>query len=102
MPVLSSFRRGHSTHQALIRLIKNWKSCLDNSGIVCYILKNLSKAHDYIPYDLLNAKLNAYGGFTRNTAKLVYSYLTNRSQRVTEDPHIRPIDMHLLEFLRGQ
>ena len=42
---------------------------------------DLPKAYDYILYDLLIAKLNAYG-FTRNASKLVYCYLKNRSQRV--------------------
>ena len=37
--------------------------------------------HDCIPHDLLIAKLKAYG-FENNAIKLVYSYLTNRKQRV--------------------
>ena len=80
-PLLSGFRKGYSTQHALVRVIESWKKCLDSSGIVGTILMDLSKAYDCIPYDLLIAKLSAYG-FQRNALKLIYSYLTNRSQRV--------------------
>ena len=79
--LLSGFRKGYSTQHALVRVIESWKKCLDSSGIVGTILMDLSKAYDCIPYDLLIAKLSAYG-FQRNALKLIYSYLTNRSQRV--------------------
>ena len=42
---------------------------------------DLSKALDTINYDLLIAKLHAYG-FGKNALDLVYSYLNNRNQRV--------------------
>ena len=42
---------------------------------------DLSKAFDCLPYDLLLAKLEAYG-FDRNTLKLFYCYLKDRKQIV--------------------
>ena len=49
--------------------------------LVLTVLMDLSKAYDCIMNDLLIAKLEAYG-FDRNSLKLMYSYLTDRSQRV--------------------
>ena len=79
--LLSGFRQGYSTQHALFRVVDTWKKCLDTSGIAGTILMDLSKAYDCIPHDLLIAKLEAYG-FKKNALKLVYSYLTNRTQRV--------------------
>ena len=45
------------------------------------LLTDLSKAFDCINHDLMIAKLEAYG-FDYKDKKLIYSYLTNRSQRV--------------------
>ena len=42
---------------------------------------DLLKAYDCIPYDLLTAKLNAYG-LNQKALQLIVSYLTNRKQRV--------------------
>ena len=51
------------------------------SGTIGAILMELSKAYDCIPYNLLIAKMDAYG-LKRKAIKLVYSYLKNRMQRV--------------------
>ena len=48
---------------SMLRLIQSWKKELDYSGLMGTILMDLSKAYDCLPYDLLKAKLEAYGLF---------------------------------------
>ena len=76
---LSAYRRNYSTQHVLLRLIENWRRCLDENKVVGAVLMDLSKAFDCLLHELLIAKLEAYG-FNENTIKLVYSYLTNRKQ----------------------
>ena len=52
----------------------------DNKEFCAAIFTILSKAFDCICHDLLIAKLIAYG-FDRNALKLVYDYLSDRSQK---------------------
>ena len=42
---------------------------------------DLSKAYDCLSHDLLIAKMAAYG-FSNKSLELLYSYLSNREQRV--------------------
>ena len=78
---LSAYRRNYSSQHVLLRLIENWRRCLDENKVVGAVLMDLSKAFDCLSHELLIAKLEAYG-FNENTIKLVYSYLTNRKQSV--------------------
>ena len=52
----------------------------DNKEFCAAILTNLSNAFDCMCHDLLIAKLNAYG-FDKNVLKLIYDYLSDRSQK---------------------
>ena len=61
-------------------MLEKMKITRDRKGFCAAVLTDLSKAFDCICYDLLIAKLKAYG-LERNALKLVYDYLSNRSQK---------------------
>ena len=67
------------------------EASLDQNKVVGAILIDLSKAFDALPYDLLIAKLNAYG-FSKQALKIILSYLSGRKQCVK--------NKSLLSFLR--
>ena len=53
---------------------------VDNGKVFGILLTDLSKAFDCLSYELLVAKLHAYG-FSISALRLIYSYLANRKQR---------------------
>ena len=65
----------------LIALIEKWKQSVDNGGAFGALIRDLSKALDYLSHELLIAKLDAFG-FDKFSLKLVQNYLSNRIQRV--------------------
>ena len=60
-PLFFGYRKGYSTQYALLGLIEKWKQMLDNHGYSGAVLIDLSKAFDTMNYELLLAKLCAYG-----------------------------------------
>ena len=80
-PFLCGFRSGHSTQHAILNLLLKWQKCLDEKGIVGAVLMDLSKAYDCLSHELLIAKLAAYG-FSKQSLRLIYSFLKGRKQRV--------------------
>ena len=64
------YRKGYSTHHALILLVEKWRMALDNKGFAGAVLMDLSKAFDTLDHELLLAKLDAYG-FDKNSLKLI-------------------------------
>ena len=79
--IMCGYRKGFNTQHALIALLEKWRSILDNRGFSGAILMDLSKAFDCINHELLIAKLHAYG-FSKESVRLIKSYLSNRWQRV--------------------
>ena len=79
--IICGFKDINSTQHALLRRIE--KICLhvNQSGVCGMVLMDLSKACDYLPHDLLLAKMEAYG-FSIDSVKLMYSYLIGRRQRM--------------------
>ena len=78
------FRKGHSTQQCLLVMIEKWRQSLDKGGHYGPLVTDLSKAFGCLSYDLLIAKLHAYG-FDIPALRLLHNYLTNRNQRVKID-----------------
>ena len=62
-------------------MIEKWKKIVDDRGVFGALLTDLSKAFDCVPYDLIIAKLEAYG-FHIDALKLTHDYLSNRKQKV--------------------
>ena len=59
--LVSAYRKNYSSQHVLIRLLEEWRKCLDNNYVVGGVLMGLFKAFDCVPHDLLIAKLEAYG-----------------------------------------
>ena len=78
--VLCGYRKGYSSQHALIALLEKWRCVLDKKGFGGAVLMDLSKAFDCLSHELLAAKLHAYG-FSKNSIRLLQSYLSNRFQR---------------------
>ena len=73
------FRKGFSAQHCLVSILEKCKSATDNKKSFGALLKDLSKAFDCLPYDLLLAKLSTYG-FNMSALRFVHSYLKNRIQ----------------------
>ena len=78
---LCGYKKGFGSQHALISMIEEWRESLDKKGFAGGVLMDLSKAFDCMNHELLLAKLNAYG-FSKNSIKVINSYLKNRWQRV--------------------
>ena len=77
------FRPQHSTQDALLRTVEDWRVALDKGCCVGTVLVDLSKAFDSINHSIL-LQLEAYG---INSDALLWfrNYLEGRQQKVTVD-----------------
>ena len=75
------FRKDISTAHAIINLIDNIESAIDNKQFVCGIFIDLQKAYDTVDHNVLLEKIQHYGirGIAYQWFK---SYLENRKQFV--------------------
>ena len=78
---LCGYRKGYSTHTALISMLEKWQLSIDNKSFAGGVLMDLSKAFDTVNHQLLLAKLHTYG-FSKQVSAIVCNYLSNRKQRI--------------------
>ena len=78
---LCGSHKGMSAQNCLLFMIEKLRKSYDKGDKGGILLTDLSKAFDCLVHDLLIAKLQAYG-FDYLSLKLIYSYLTDRFQRV--------------------
>ena len=78
---LCGFTKGMNAQNCLVFMVEMCKKSLEKGNKYGVLLTDLSKAFDCLLHDLLIAKLDAYG-FDYLSLKLIYSYLTDRKQRV--------------------
>jgi hypothetical protein len=76
------FRKKYSTNHALLSIIEQIRTNLDNKNFACGVFVDLQKAFDTVDHKLLLSKLSHYG-IKGSANKWLGSYLTNRSQSVT-------------------
>ena len=77
----SGFRKHHSCHTALIRLVDTWIKEIDSGKLVGTVFLDLRKAFDLVDHEILIYKLKLYH-FSEQSINLFKSYLTNRQQMV--------------------
>ena len=80
-PRIAAYRRSYSCEHVLLELVETWKLALDSKKYVGAIMMDLSKAFDCLPHPLTLAKLYNYG-MTKDSCGLLWSYLSDRHQRV--------------------
>ena len=73
------FRKNLNSQYCISLMVEKRKRSLDKKGFAGTILTNLSKTFDCLDHDM--DKLEAYK-FDFNDIKLIYSYLTNRHQKI--------------------
>ncbi len=78
---MSAYIKAYSCQYTLIKLCEDLRRALDDRKVVGLLLMDLSKAFGCLPYDLLAAKLSAYG-MCPEAAKLLINYLRGQKQRV--------------------
>jgi hypothetical protein len=76
------FRKRYSTNHALLSIVEQIRSSLDNKKFACGVFVDLQKAFDTVDHKILLAKLSHYG-IDSSANKWLSSYLTNRSQSVS-------------------
>ena len=97
----SGFRPKHSCQTALIKLVDQWKECIDKVDIVDMLFINFRKAFDVVGHNKLLKKIQIYK-FSPNAIRWFQSYLENRQQALVTDNGLSEYAQVLLRVPQGQ
>ena len=81
----SGFQQGKSCNTAIIKVFEDIRPFYDKSDLTILVLIDFSKAFDSVNHKILMDKLSNYFGFSKESCKLIKSYLTGRSQFVASN-----------------
>ena len=78
----STYRVGHSTEIALIKVKADILNAIDDKEVVCLVLLDLSVAFDTVDHQILLERLKNMFGLTGTVINWIISYLLGRVQKV--------------------
>ena len=78
----SAYRDGHSTETALLKVKTDFLNIIDDKGVMCLVLLDLSAAFDTVTHDILLNRLKHCFGVTGIVLDWIRSYLTQQEQSV--------------------
>ena len=79
----STYRSGHSTEKALLKVETDLLCAIDHQEVVCLILFYLSSAFDTVDHCLLLQRFEVCFGIKEIALEWIRSYLTGRTQEVS-------------------
>ena len=78
----SAYRDGQSTETVLLKVKTDFLNIIDDKGVMCLVLLDLSAAFDTVTHDILLNRLKHYFGVTGIVLDWIRSSLTQREQSV--------------------
>ena len=82
-PLQSAYRSNHSTETALVKIVNDLRSEVDNKKCVLLVLLDMSAAFDTVEQSTLLKRFETDFGIEGSVNQWLRSYFTGRSQRVS-------------------
>ena len=83
LPLLqSAYRSHHSTETALLKVLSDVLTAIDDKKVTLLALLDLSAAFDCVDHDILLSRLQSRFGLDGAVLSWIRSFLTDRTQRV--------------------